>query len=104
MTKKGCCGFFQSLQPPKTLFAEFLDTGLGAGAAGGGSGWRRLGQSGCRHIVLPLQGLHNPLEASLLLSKIVLYTGEERQREQLKGTETGMREMQWEHDLEVGVV
>lgn len=86
--------FSQSLQPPETLLAEFLDTGLSAGAAGWGRGWRGLGQSRCRHIILPLQGLHNPLEASLLLSEIMLHTGEERKREQLKGKE-GARFRGW---------
>lgn len=63
---------FQRLQPPETLLAEFLDTGLGAGATGGGRGWHGLRQSGCRHNILPLQSLNNSLEASLLLSEIML--------------------------------
>lgn len=75
--QKGFCGF-SKLEPPETLLAEFLDTCLGAGAAGGRRGWCGLGQSGCRHIILPLQGLHNHLEASFLLSEIMLHTGEER--------------------------
>ena len=71
---------YQRLEPPETLLAEFLDTRLGAGAAGGGRGWCGLGQSGCRHIILPLQGLHNSLEASLLLSEIMFHTVEENKR------------------------
>lgn len=84
---------FQNLEPPETLLAEFLDTCLGAGAAGLGRGRCELIQSGRRHIVLTLQGIHNPLEASLLLSEVMFHTGEERKREWLKGTV--MKERQW---------
>lgn len=69
--------FSQILQPPETFLAEFLDTGLRARAAGGGGGWSwcGLGQSGCRHVIIPLQSLHDHLEASLLLSEIMLHAG-----------------------------
>lgn len=79
--------FPQILQPPKTLLTELLDTRLGAGTTCGRRGQGGLGQSQCRHIILPIQGLHHPLEVSLLLSEIMLHTGEERQRE--KEEETG---------------
>lgn len=86
---EGSLWFFQILKPPETLFAEFLDTGLGAGTAGGGRGWRGLGQRGCRHIILLLQGLHNTLEASLLLSEIMLHTGEEIRESSFRGSRQG---------------
>lgn len=68
----------QSSQPPETLLSEFLDSSFGAGAAHCGGDRRRFGQGWRRHIILPLQGFYNPLETSLLLSKIMLHTGEER--------------------------
>lgn len=73
----------QRSQPPETLLSEFLDSSFGAGSGHGGRNRRWLGQGGCRHIILPLQGFYNPLEASLLLSEIMLHTGEEREIERI---------------------
>lgn len=75
--QKGICSSKKS-EPPETLLAEFLDTCLGARAAGGRRGRHGLGQSRCRHIILSLQGLNNTLKTSLLLSEIMLHTREER--------------------------
>lgn len=72
----------QWLQPPETLLAEFLDTGLGAGAAAGGRDCRGLRQSGRKHIILPVQSLDNGLEATLLLSEIVLDATKDTARRQ----------------------
>lgn len=74
---------FPSLQPPEAFLTEFLHPALGAGTAGGGRRYWGLGQSWCRHVILPLKGLHNHLKASLLLSEIMLNTTERGKRHAL---------------------
>lgn len=95
LPRKGRSDFSRSSEPPETLLAELLHTGLGAGAAGGGRGWHGLGHGGCRHVILPFQSLHNSLEASLLLSEIMLHTGGVKKR----GVNRGRR--QWVLEGEV---
>lgn len=63
------------LQPPEALLAKLLDPALGGGPVGGRRGGRGFGQSGRRHVVLPIQGLHNALQPSLLLAEVVLHAG-----------------------------